>query len=152
MRQICLLLWLLTVAFLVLPSASAQTALPEHGGLRSKLYDWGLLGLVPRQSYKSFQLKPPRWNHVQWDKRCDDGYTFISPRGHMVPRPGPIIMDAQGELVWMEDKYGQAMDFKVQRYKDNEYLTFWTGTDSGTFGTGSYVMVGTTRSSVLFTS
>ncbi|KAJ4516435.1 hypothetical protein HRR81_005974 [Exophiala dermatitidis] len=59
----------------------------------------------------------------------------------MVPHPGPIIMDARGELVWMEDRYGQAMDFKVQQYRGHDYLTFWTGEDSGTFGTGSYVML-----------
>ena len=59
----------------------------------------------------------------------------------MVPRPGPVIMDARGELVWMEDKFGQAMDFKMQHYKGQDYLTFWTGSDSGTFGSGVYNMV-----------
>ncbi len=32
----------------------------------------------------------------------------------MVSTPGPVILDWQGELIWMEDQYGQAMDVKVQ--------------------------------------
>ncbi|KAH0837053.1 hypothetical protein AYO21_04518 [Fonsecaea monophora] len=50
-------------------------------------------------------------------------------------------MDSHGELVWVEDKYGQAMDFKVQQYRGQNYLTFWTGSDTGTFGTGFYLML-----------
>lgn len=150
---LCAWLSICAVVVLVLPSSCAgfqppNVEPPKYGELRSKFYDWGLLhGLVPRQSFKSFSLEPPEVNFVQWDKRCDDGHTFISPRGHMVPHPGPIIMDARGELVWMEDRYGQAMDFKVQQYRGHDYLTFWTGEDSGTFGTGSYVMVRTNISS-----
>lgn len=59
----------------------------------------------------------------------------------MVSQPGPMIFDAEGELVWMEDTYGQALDVKVQSYRGEQYLTFWTGVDSGTFGTGRYIML-----------
>ncbi|EXJ90318.1 hypothetical protein A1O1_03417 [Capronia coronata CBS 617.96] len=141
MWQLLPVIWLLTLALIVSPTISVRTAPPDYGGLTSKLYDWGMRGLVPRQTYHSFRLKAPQLNYAQWDERCDDGYSLISPRGHHVPHPGPIIMDSGGELVWMEDKYGQAMDFKVQQYRGRDYLTFWTGTDSGTFGTGSYVML-----------
>lgn len=59
-----------------------------------------------------------------------------------MPSPGPMILDADGELVWMEDRWGQAMDFRVQEYEGRDYLTFWRGVDSGTHGLGTYLMVG----------
>ena len=33
------------------------------------------------------------------------------------------------------------MDLNVQRYRDQDYLTFWVGEDDGTRGLGSYYMV-----------
>lgn len=113
----------------------------SHDLYYSSWYDWGLYGVYPRQWYKTFSLGAPQLNFLQWSERCDTGYTFIAPRGVMVWQPGPVIMDSKGELVWMEDKYGQAMDFKMQHYKGQDYLTFWTGEDTGTFGTGFYYMV-----------
>jgi hypothetical protein len=34
-----------------------------------------------------------------------------------------------------------AMDVKVQRYDSDDYLTFWHGTDNGTFGEARYYML-----------
>ncbi|OAP60095.1 hypothetical protein AYL99_05097 [Fonsecaea erecta] len=133
-----------TVLFLIpcLLPVNAQSLSSDHGVYSSLLYDWGLLGLYPQQSYKSWSGTAPLLNFKRWDERCaDSGLTFTSPRGHMVSAPGPLIMDSRGELVWAEDKYGQAMDFKVQQYRGHNYLTFWTGSDTGTFGSGSYVML-----------
>lgn len=104
-------------------------------------YDWGYYGAFPRRSYESFGAESPRPALVATDPRCDDGYTFVEPRGHYVYTPGPVMLDNAGELVWMNTEWGQAMDVKVQRYRDKDYITFWHGTDSGTFGTGSYIMV-----------
>lgn len=116
---------------------------PTNGKLsfNPKWYEAGLYGAYIEQNYKSFDLAPPAVNFIQRDPRCDQSYTFLEPRGMSVPSPGPLILDADGELVWMEDSYGQAMDFRVQRYRGDDYLTFWIGTDSGTHGFGSYVMV-----------
>ncbi|OQU95280.1 hypothetical protein CLAIMM_01511 [Cladophialophora immunda] len=123
-------------------AANAQSLPSDRTVYSSQLYDWGFLGPYPQQSYKSWSGTAPRLNFVRWDEQCgDSGLNFISPRGHMVSAPGPLIMDSRGELVWSEDRYGQAMDFKVQQYREQNYLTFWTGSDSGTFGTGSYVML-----------
>lgn len=55
--------------------------------------------------------------------------------------PGPIILDNEGNLVWMGTEYGQAMDVKVQKYRGNDYITFWHGDDSGWFGRGYYLML-----------
>ena len=128
---------LLYTVNLVLPALAAYQPL-----FQSIDYDLGDYGAYPLTSYASFNLVSPRLNILQWNPQCEDGqYVFLEPRGGSVPTPGPMILDAKGNLIWMEGKFGQAMDFKVQRYKGEDYLTFWTGTDSGTHGTGSYYMV-----------
>lgn len=129
---------LLLLLPLSLASTAAAGAVAAHG---SYWYDWGLYGAYPRQSYESFSSASPWVNILQSDEKCDASYTFIEPRGNSVPYPGPIILDNEGSLVWMETKYGQAMDLKVQRYKGNDYITFWHGGDSGWFGRGYYLML-----------
>lgn len=108
---------------------------------KSYWYDWGWYGGYPSTSYESFGAESPFVNLVEQDDRCDDGLIFIEPRGKYVETPGPVILDNDGNLVWTQTKWGQAMDLKVQTYKEKDYITFWRGTDSGTFGTGSYLMV-----------
>lgn len=103
-------------------------------------FDKGLYGAYLGHNYVSFDLVPPKVAFVKYDSECSKDYTLISPRGRAVPTPGPMILDANGDLVWMEDRFGQAMDFRVQRYAGEDYLTFWVGSDSGTFGTGEYYM------------
>lgn len=109
-------------------------------------YDWGLHGSYPSKSYESFGAKSPLFNIVRDDDRCGDGLLFMEPRGGYVETPGPVVVDARGELVWTETRWGQAMDVKVQSYKGKDYITFWIGEDVGTFagGTGTYLMVGST--------
>ncbi|KAJ9273427.1 hypothetical protein DTO212C5_501 [Paecilomyces variotii] len=104
-------------------------------------YDTGVLGSYPANSYESFDLEAPRLNVLQWDERCDHGYILLTPRGHAVPAPGPLILDYTGELVWTEGRFGEVMDMKVQQYKGENYLTFWCGTDDGTHGRGIYYML-----------
>ncbi|EXJ68896.1 uncharacterized protein A1O5_07828 [Cladophialophora psammophila CBS 110553] len=133
--------WAILFALLCMFPVTALSSSSVYG----LLYDWGLLGAYPQQTYKSCARTAPRLNFVRWDDaqcgRDAGSATCLSPRGHMVSSPGPLIMDSRGELVWAEDKYGQAMDFKVQCYRGQNYLTFWTESDSGTFGRGSYVML-----------
>ena len=57
---------------------------------------------------------------------------------------GPIILDAKGELIWMNnDKWEQAMNLNVQKYKGKDYLAFWTKTKKtkSKHSKKSYVMV-----------
>lgn len=129
---------LLLLLPLSLASTAAAGSVAAHG---SYWYDWGLYGAYPRIAYESFSSASPWLNILQSDERCDAGYTFIEPRGTSVPYPGPIILDNEGNLVWMETKYGQAMDLKVQTYKGDDYITFWHGGDSGWFGKGYYLML-----------
>ncbi|KAI5464832.1 ASST-domain-containing protein [Mariannaea sp. PMI_226] len=104
-------------------------------------YDWGYYGAFPRKGYQSFGAQSPWPALARTDERCDDGYIFIEPRGQYVETPGPVILDNAGNLVWMQTRWGQAMDLKVQRYQGRDYITFWHGTDNGTFGEGYYLML-----------
>jgi hypothetical protein len=40
----------------------------------------------------------------------------------------------------MEERFGQAMNFQVQTYKGQDYLTFWSGTSEGAHSNGSSYM------------
>ncbi|PBP22025.1 hypothetical protein BUE80_DR007134 [Diplocarpon rosae] len=64
-------------------------------------YDLGLHGLYPRQHFHSVDLEPLRPVITQWDSRCDNGKLFFTVRGPSVQGParGPVITDAQGELL-----------------------------------------------------
>ena len=59
------------------------------------------------------------------------------------PARGPVILDPRGNLIWMGDQFEQAMNFNVQKYKGEDYLTFWTKTKKKgkKHSKKSYVMV-----------
>ena len=109
--------------------------------------DSGEHGSYPVQKFVSSKLRAPEINFVQWYPDCDDGlHYFITPRGWKVSDPGPMILDGAGSLIWsnhFDNKFGgQAYDLKVQKYRGEDYLTFWLGddTDRG-HGDGKYYML-----------
>lgn len=110
-------------------------------------YDLGLHGLYPRQHFHTVDLQPPVPRITRWDSRCDPGHLFITPRGPLVTGAarGPVVLDAKGGLLWMDNtRWTQAMNLNVQRYKDKDYLTFWTKTvtpKSNAKSKKSFVMV-----------
>lgn len=113
-----------------------------------KSLDIGIRGPFPIKKGISSKLTAPETNILQWSPECDDGrYHFVAPRGWKVPRPGPMILDAKGSMIWskhFDNQFGgQAYDLKVQRYKGEDYLTFWLGDDRiRGHGAGEYYMVG----------
>ena len=107
----------------------------------SFLYEYGVFGAHPTTQFRSFDIAPPEVNVLKWDPRCEDGYILLSPRGHFYPEPGPLIYDNHGNLVWIERDYGMVMDLNVQKYRGEDFLTFWVGEDDGVRGLGSYYMV-----------
>jgi hypothetical protein len=52
-----------------------------------------------------------------------------------------LILDAQGEPVWVDYSWGEVQDFKVQQFKGEDYLTFWAGVEVDIHGQGSWYMV-----------
>lgn len=77
----------------------------------------------------------------QYNSGCDPGLTFLAPRGDSIAYPGPMILDAQGNLVWMKHNLNITQDFKVQRYRGQDYLTYWEGEEIDGRGEGSWYMV-----------
>lgn len=104
-------------------------------------YDLGLHGFGPSQRYVSFDKESPVVEISPADAKCDPRYTFLAPRGDSVKNPGPMILDAHGELVWMKHERGKTQDFKVQRFKGQDYLTYWLGDEDHDNGRGSWHMV-----------
>jgi len=125
-------------------SFALLTALPAAvRALSLNAYDLGFYGVYPTQNFVTLG-QPTPWAQIsQWDPRCDKdgGLILMSPRGVNVPNPGPVILDSRGNLVWSEGKFGQAMNLQVQRYKGEDFLTFWSGTSGGPHSNGSYYMV-----------
>lgn len=111
---------------------------------RSELswYDLGLYGFGPSQSYVSFDEESPIVEISPAGAQCDPRFTFLAPRGDSVAHPGPMILDARGELVWMKHNGGTTQDFRVQRYNGQDYLTYWQGGEEDGHGCGSWYMVG----------
>ena len=106
-------------------------------------YDLGLQGIGPTQSYASFGLTSPAVKITKWDDQCDsDGaLIFIAPRGKSVTKPGPVILDVKGNLIWTETKYGEVFNLQVQSYRGEDYLTFWSGFTEAAHSNGSYYLV-----------
>ncbi|KAL3423470.1 F-box domain-containing protein [Phlyctema vagabunda] len=112
-------------------------------GLSFNAYDLGLYGISPTQHFNSFDLLTPFVKIFQWDDRCaqDGQVVLLSPRGYVVPNPGPVLMDARGNLIWATGEFGDVTNLQVQRYKGEDYLTFWAGQSRGPHSNGTYYML-----------
>lgn len=112
----------------------------------STAFQWGLLGRYPQSRFKSSPLRPPRMDVVRWDEQCARGYTLLSLRGSAVANSAGIMLDGRGDLVWMDESYGpNVMNLKVQEYRGEQYITFWSGDIGHGSGLGTYYMVCTNR-------
>lgn len=67
------------------------------------------------------------------DKACAPGYIFSIPDGR-----SPTIYDQNGELVWRERRNALTQNLRVQTFRGQDYLTYWT---KEPFGPGRYYMV-----------
>lgn len=123
-----------------------QTVLPVLAlvfpGLEPAFFDLGVYGTYPTQHFATFSLEGPQAKQIQWDDKCDNGLILMTPNGPAVQKPGPMIVDSKGELVWMSDDFGATANLKVQSYKGENYLTLWSGEKAATSGRGVYFMVG----------
>lgn len=95
---------------------------------------WSDLGMgASMRRYVSFDLESPVTESLSSDSRCEPGYIFFTPGGH-----SPMILDSQGDLVWTAQSSAATQNFRVQRYRQQDYLTYWAGKP---FGPGYYYMV-----------
>lgn len=149
-------------SFSLLPSSSsiiimrsvllfAALSAPWAAAFSFNAYDLGFHGIYPRQHFHSVDLEPPAPKITKWDSRCDSGNLLLTPRGPSVQGParGPVMLDARGNLIWMDNhKFHQTLNFNVQKFKGQDYLTFWTKTKKSKkhghakHSKKSYVLVG----------
>jgi len=131
MHLVCILLWQLWLCLSGSLAVEVDIARPPHDAD----VDRGSYGSYPVRQLKTTKLKPPHTNFPTWSAECasDDSHYFLTPKGHKVPSPGPMILDSRGELVWshhFDNEFGgQAYDLQVQEYHGEKYLTFWLGDD-----------------------
>ncbi|KAJ5222088.1 uncharacterized protein N7469_010975 [Penicillium citrinum] len=132
-----LLSWVLKVLF-----CTGLAYADEANLFRSEGYANGFDGHWPVQSYRSAGVFGPILNYWQDSPACKNGqYTILAPRGDAVQRPGPMILDEEGHLVWFKD-YPTTYNANVYLYKGEPYLTFWAGDDSiRGHGDGTYYMI-----------
>jgi hypothetical protein len=129
----------------------ATLSVPFIAAFSFNAYDLGFLGLYPRQHFYSVDLEAPAPKITEWNSGCESGKLFLTPRGPLVTgrARGPVILDPRGNLIWMDnDQFTQAMNFNVQKYKGEDYLTFWTKSKKGTHKghpKKSYLMVTPSR-------
>ncbi|KAK3724122.1 hypothetical protein LTR37_001244 [Vermiconidia calcicola] len=109
--------------------------------LQKPFYDLAVYGAYPTREFVSFGLNAPTPSRVLWDESCDGGFILVGPNGPSVPQSGPMILDTNGELVWMSHDYDSIMNFNVQLYKGEQYLTFWAGNKQGSTGKGDMLML-----------
>jgi hypothetical protein len=101
-------------------------------------------GHYPYRTFESTDLTPPAVAQKIDSPACHDGLlTFLTPRGTAVNESrGMVILDDQGELVWMQKTEGQPYNLDVQTYQSTSHLTYWFGDDTvGGHGEGDYYML-----------
>lgn len=108
---------------------------------------------IPHQQFVSRpDLKPPVVEITHgpaWSDEYGDTaeQTFLSPNyGSATPSDGSIILDAQGELVWMrpaedDDPEDNPFDLRVQQYRGEPVLTVYEGTSEGGMGDGEILIL-----------
>ena len=117
----------------------------EYAYPNSQVYllDSGFHGAYPLRKYVSTDLTSPRAYAIQSDKSCADGLVLLSIGGQSVTGGGPMILDMSGNLIWSAPgEYGDASaNTKIQRYRGQDYLTFWAGEKLQESGLGNYYML-----------
>ncbi|KAL8292589.1 hypothetical protein RQP46_001201 [Phenoliferia psychrophenolica] len=116
----------------------------------------GELGVAPVQEYHSSDLTPPEIN--LWTRPVRDAnaatepplYTFIGTRGGPeIKHPAPMILDDDGELMWMGTEHGAVLNFERNQYLGQDILSFYVAAKEQWFGghwrilNSSYDVIGT---------
>ena len=109
--------------------------------LENLSYDLAVYGSYRTHKFKSFDIEAPNGVIRRWDDSCDDGYVFIGPNGASVEKPGPMLLDSKGDLIWVTHEYDTATNFRMQQYKNETFLTFWAGHKHGSLGRGGTYML-----------
>lgn len=143
----------LTFGYLVLFCIAIRVVGIRHHGAdpqaffeSSTWYDWGLHGLSPQQSYRSFARQSPKPNIVRRAETCDRGLLFLHKSNGIHDAAQIMIFDNDGNLVWIPDDNEwsgtKVADLTVQQYKGENYIVYQSLDGiPGNPGQGRYIMV-----------
>lgn len=106
-------------------------------------YDNGTYGRTPEEKFHSVDIPAYRLLRRKWDaERCQSNdKLFLGIRGKRLWHTGPVIYDNDGHQVWYAEGVKTPYNVRMQRYKGNQYITWWSGDDEGGHGSGYYYMV-----------
>jgi len=121
---------------------------PIYGVEDADSYDNGTFGNTPEERFHTVDVPAYRLLQRAWDeeKCASDDKIFLGVRGRRLWHTGPAIYDNDGHQVWQGESVSPPYNFRMQWYKGEQYLTWWSGEDEGGFGSGHYYMVGCLRS------
>ncbi|KXJ95031.1 ASST-domain-containing protein [Microdochium bolleyi] len=125
-------------------SAAVVSPPRSHAFYNDFGYEKLAYGMHPFQAHRTLSTDVPKFNILQSSPQCSTNlYTFLAPRGKEVQVPQATIFDSEGRLVWTSGYERQQLyDLKVQAYKGEQYLTFWSGDDTvGGHGAGTIHML-----------
>jgi hypothetical protein len=71
-------------------------------------------------------LQPPPVSINVSGNHAAPGDVFIAPK-KKVRQGGPLILDGRGRVVWFHPLKLGVADFRVQRYRGRQVLTWWQG-------------------------
>lgn len=132
-----------TIVVLAAVQADQSKAFIENAG-----YENSQFGPYPNQTFMTNSgVTAPVFNIIQpaADGVAQADYLFLGPKGDDVGRAWPTIVNATDlSLVWSGagNLGANALDVRVQSYKGKDYVTFYSGSESGSgFGGGLYYMV-----------
>lgn len=66
---------------------------------------------------------------------------LLAPKGDEAPLTGLLIVDADGDPVWVSPLADNSYDFRVQRYRSEPVLTWWRGDSERGTGEGEFVIM-----------
>lgn len=82
------------------------------------------------QSYRTESFKPPNLAVTKNGEATQPGYLFFGETGPAATAPAPLIMTDTNDLIWQGPNGSPAngaWDVRVQTYKGQNVLTYWTG-------------------------
>lgn len=124
------------------PSAAAAT--PAPSAAPSAAAAAAAAPGQPDRTFTSTKLTAPHvsiWN----DRPTAPGLLFTGPMGHGA---NGLIMDNAGTPVWMEPTGGGVTDLRVQTYRGQPVLTYWSGKGIGGHGEGVGIIKDTTYTTI----
>ncbi|KAF5391737.1 hypothetical protein D9757_001826 [Collybiopsis confluens] len=96
-------------------------------------YTAGVYGSGPTQQFFSANYTPSAWNFVRPQtgiQRYPLGMCLPPPEtvvGSDTIRPGPLIFDNDGHLVWDGTNFGETLVFQLETYLGKPHILTWSG-------------------------